>query len=108
MEDRDVRGRVQTVSELVEYQAGAVVSKTLLKRKTGSVTVFAFDEGQSLSEHTVAHDALVQLIDGQAEITISGTPHVVEQGQLILMPGDQPHAVRATRRFKMVLTMLRD
>jgi quercetin dioxygenase-like cupin family protein len=107
MEQREVDGQVQVLSGLVEYQDGAIVSKILLKQKSGSVTLFAFDDGQSLSEHTVAHDALVQVIDGTAEITISGTPHTLEQGQMIVMPGNRPHAVAAHRRFKMLLTMIR-
>ena len=94
--------------ELVAYQAGAVVSRELVKKKTGTVTVFAFDKDQGLSEHTAPFDALVQVLDGVAEITIGGTPHRLAAGELILMPAGIPHALRAPTPFKMVLTMLRD
>ena len=107
MEQQDVRGVVFSPTELVEYQDGAVVSKTLLKEKAGSVTLFSFDRGQELSEHTVPHDALVHVIDGEVEITISGTPHRLQQGHMILMPANEAHAVKAIRRFKMVLTLIR-
>ena len=96
-----------TVTDLVEYQDGSVVSRTVLKTETGSVTAFAFDEGQELSEHSVPHDALAHVVDGEAEIRISGAPHRVRSGQVVLMPANQPHAVVARRRFKMILTMIR-
>jgi quercetin dioxygenase-like cupin family protein len=83
------------------------VSREILKKPTGSVTVFAFDEGQGLSEHTAPFDALVQVVDGEAEITISGQPHRVASGRMILMPAGEPHALRARSRFKMILTMIR-
>lgn len=91
----------------IGYQDGAVVSKTLLKKEAGTVTLFAFDAGQELSEHTVPHDALAYLLDGEAEIRIAGRPHHLVRGDLLLMPAGQPHAVRATGRFKMLLTMIR-
>jgi len=94
--------------ELVAYQAGAVVSRELVKRKTGSVTVFAFDKDQGLSEHTAPFDALVQVLDGVVEITIGGTPHRVGAGELLLMPANVPHALKAIERFKMMLTMIRE
>jgi len=97
----------RAVVDLLAYQEGAIVSRILAKKPTGSVTVFAFDQGQSLSEHTAPFDALVHLLDGEAEITIGGKPHLLAAGQVILMPADIPHAVRAVRRFKMILTMLR-
>jgi quercetin dioxygenase-like cupin family protein len=103
----DLTGEVWPLSGLVDYQDGAVVSRTLLKKSTGSVTVFAFDRGQELSEHTVAHDAFVYVIAGEAEIVVSGAPHRLTQGDVILMPGNRPHAVKAVGRFKMVLSMLR-
>jgi quercetin dioxygenase-like cupin family protein len=96
-----------TVESLVEYQADAIVSRILVKQPAGSVTLFAFDADQSLSEHTVPHDALVHVLDGEAEITIAGRPHRVPAGEAILMPAHEPHAVRAVTRFKMLLTMLR-
>lgn len=100
-------GPVRSVSALVNYQDGAVVSRTVVKKGAGTVTVFAFDAGQALSEHTVPHDALVHVVDGEAEITISGTPHRVGAGEMIVMPANEPHGVTATKRFKMVLTMIR-
>ena len=103
----DLANGVLPLSSVVEYQDGAVVSRTLVKKSTGSVTVFAFDRGQELSEHTVPHDAFVQVIDGEAEITVSGTAHRLKQGDAILMPGNRPHAVKAIDRFKMVLSMIR-
>lgn len=105
--ERSIVGRVGKLADLVDYQSEAVVSRTLLKQKSGSVTVFAFDAGQSLSEHTVPHDALVQLIDGVAKITIGGTPHRLVAGDAIVMPGNVAHAVHAEERFKMVLTLIR-
>jgi len=107
MDNREIGHASQALGGLVDYQQDAVVSRTILKKDTGTVTVFAFDRDQALSEHSVPHDALVHVFDGQAEITIGGEPHSVEQGQLILMPADVPHAVRAVERFKMVLIMLR-
>jgi len=91
----------------VAYQQGSVVSKTILEKKTGTVTLFAFDEGQGLSEHTAPFDALVQVLDGEARIEISGTPFHLKQGEMIIMPANEPHAVKAVRRFKMLLTMIR-
>ncbi len=102
----NVYDEVRCLSGLVEYQDGAVVSRTLLKKSTGSVTLFAFDQGQDLSAHTVPHDALVYVFDGEVEIRIAGTPHQLKKGDTIIMPGNQPHAVKATARFKMILTMI--
>jgi quercetin dioxygenase-like cupin family protein len=93
--------------DLVGYQDGAVVSRTLLKRGGGTLTLFAFDEGQSLSEHTAAFDAVAHVLEGAALITIAGTPLEVAAGQMVLMPANQPHAVVARTRFKMLLTMIR-
>lgn len=103
----DLHGRVQELAGLVSYQDGAVVSRTLIKQPKGTVTLFAFDRGQELSEHTVPHDALVQVLDGEVEITIAGSPNRLRQGEAIVMPGSQPHAVKAVQRFKMMLTMIR-
>jgi len=93
---------------LADYQEGAVVSRTIINKKTGTVTFFAFDEGQSLSEHTAPFDALVYILDGEAEITISGKPVKVSEGEILIMPANQPHALKAVKRFKMVLTMVRE
>jgi len=92
---------------LVEYGEGAVVSRTLLENDVGTVTLFAFDSGHGLSEHTTPFDALVHVVEGEGDIIIGGKSHRVEAGQVVLMPADVPHAVRAARRFKMLLTMLR-
>ena len=92
---------------LVAYSEGSVVSRTLIKRDTGSVTVFAFDKGEGLSEHTAPFDALVHVLDGEAEITVGGAPHMVKAGQMILMPSGTPHAVKAIERFKMTLFLAR-
>jgi quercetin dioxygenase-like cupin family protein len=94
-------------SDLVDYQSDAIVSREVLKKKTGSVTLFAFDAGQGLSEHTAPFDALVQVLDGEAEITIAGKRHRVRSGELILMSANRPHALKAVQRFKMMLIMIR-
>lgn len=96
-----------TLDEQVAYQKDTVVSKTLIDKKTGTVTLFAFDQGQGLSEHTAPFDAMVQIIDGEAEIRISGNPHRVKAGQIIIMPANEPHALKAIEPFKMLLTMIR-
>jgi len=95
------------LADVVDYQAGSVVSRTLIKKGTGTVTLFAFDEGEGLSEHTAPFDALVLVADGEAEITISGIAHRVAAGEVILLPAAEPHAVKAVTRFKMLLTMIR-
>jgi quercetin dioxygenase-like cupin family protein len=95
------------VQELVEYQAGAVVSRQIVKQEKGNVTLFAFDTGQELSEHTAPFDALVHVLEGEVEITISGKPIRTRAGEMVLMPANQPHALRAVSRFKMLLTMIR-
>ena len=92
---------------LVNYQDGAVVSRVVLKREKGNITIFAFDEGQGLSEHTSPFDALVQATEGEAEITVSGKPIALKAGEVVLLPAEQPHAVKAITRFKMLLTMVR-
>ena len=95
------------VRDLVNMQEGAVVSRTLLKRGGGVVTLFAFDEGQALSEHTTTFDAVVQVLEGEAEIQVSGKAAHVNAGEMILLPANQPHAVKASGKFKMLLTMIR-
>jgi len=102
-----VAAQAAKAAALVNYQTGAVVSRELVKKTTGTVTVFAFDAGQGLSEHTAPFDALVQVLEGEVEIMISGKPHRVTGGELILMPAHQPHALKALTRFKMMLTMIR-
>jgi quercetin dioxygenase-like cupin family protein len=99
--------RALRLTDLVNYQEGAVVSRTIVDKDTGTVTLFAFDEGQGLSEHTAPYDALVSLIDGEAEIVISGKAFHLKIGEMILMPANEPHALKAVKRFKMILTMIR-
>ena len=98
---------VVRVTDLVNYQDGAVVSRTLVTRSTGTVTLFAFDEGQGLSEHTAPFDALAHVLEGQAEIVVSGKPLRTTAGEAVLMPANQPHSLKALSRFKMLLTMIR-
>ena len=93
--------------DLLNYQEGSIVSRALIDKKAGTVTLFAFDEGQGLSEHTAPFDALVHIIDGKAEITISGNAIHVKGGEMVVMPANQPHALRALTRFKMILIMIR-
>jgi len=101
------RGRALGLKDLAEYQDGSVVSRTLIDKKVGTITLFAFDEGQGLSEHTAPYDAFVYVFDGDAEVIISGSSHTLSSGQMIIMPAGKPHAVRAIRRFKMMLVMIR-
>lgn len=93
--------------DLVSYQEGSVVSRQITKTEAGNVTLFAFDAGQELSEHTAPYDALVHVLEGEAEIHISGQPYLLSGGEAIIMPADEPHALRATQKFKMLLTMIR-
>lgn len=95
------------LAEGVQYAPGSIVSRTLLKTDTGTLTLFAFDEGQELSEHTAPFNALVQVLDGTTTVVIGGKPITVQEGELVLMPANVPHAVRAGGRFKMLLTMFR-
>jgi len=97
---------VNRLVDLVAYQGG-VVSRTIIDKKAGTITLFSFDEGQGLSEHTAPFDALVFLLDGEAEISISGKPFHLREGEMIIMPANQPHALKALKRFKMLLAMIR-
>ncbi len=101
------KSEVLKIAELVSYQAGSVVSRQITKAETGNVTLFAFDKDQELSEHTAPFDALVQVLEGEAEIKISGRPYHLGTGDAIILPADEPHAVLALQRFKMLLTMIR-
>ncbi len=96
-----------SLAGLVEYQAGAVVSREVVKKPTGTVTVFAFDAGQGLSEHSAPFDALAYLLDGRAEIVIGGKPVAAKAGDMVVMPANVPHALKAVERFKMLLVMIR-
>jgi len=100
-------GQAIRLIDLADYQEGSVVSRTIIDKKTGTVTFFAFDQGQGLSEHTAPFDALVYLLEGEAEIVISGKPIRLKDGEMVIMPANQPHAVTATKNFKMILTMIR-
>jgi quercetin dioxygenase-like cupin family protein len=100
-------GKALTLSELVAYQDGSVVSKTLIDKKIGTLTMFSFDAGQGLSEHTAPFDAVVQVVDGEAQVIINGEPQTVAAGQLIIMPANIPHELKAVKPFKMLLTMIR-
>ncbi len=99
--------RTLKLAELVEYQEGSVVSRTIIDQKTGTLTLFAFSQGQGLSEHTAPFDALVHLLDGQAEVTISGKSYLLTEGETIIMPANKPHALKAIKDFKMLLVMIR-
>ena len=98
---------VMKLVDIVSYQEEAIVSREIVSKNTGTVTVFAFDSGQGLSEHTAPYDALVCLIDGEAEVTIAGKPLHLAAGDMVIMPASKPHALKAVTRFKMVLTMIR-
>ena len=100
-------GEAVRLADLADYQEGSVVSRTIVDKGTGTVTFFAFDEGQGLSEHTAPFDALVYLLEGEAEVVLSGKPMRLKEGEMVIMPANQPHALRATKRFKMILTMIR-
>ena len=99
--------KVSNMKDMVAYQDGSVVSKEIIKKSTGTVTIFAFDQDQGLSEHTAPFDALVYLLDGEVEIVIAGEPHQLKAGEMIIMPGGKPHSLKAVTRFKMMLVMIR-
>lgn len=96
-----------TLKEHVQYADDSIVSKTIIKKNTGTITLFAFDKGQKLSEHTTPFDALVQIVDGEAELIIGSETVLVSEDQIAIMPADVPHAINANKRFKMLLTMIR-
>lgn len=99
--------RAVTLKTLVNFQEASIVSRTLVDREAGTVTLFAFDKGQGMSEHTAPFDALVEIVDGKAEVTIAGRKHNLQEGEIIVMPANQPHSLKAVERFKMLLTMIR-
>ena len=99
--------QVKNLSDLVKYQENAVVSSEVIKKDTGIITVFAFDKGQGLSEHTAPFDALVNIIDGQAEVTVSGKLFTMKKGEMIIMPANKPHSMKAVEKFKMFLVMIK-
>jgi quercetin dioxygenase-like cupin family protein len=100
-------GKVKNVKDLTSYQEDSVVSRTLIDKKEGTVTMFSFSEGQGLSEHTAPFDAMAMIVDGEAEISIDGEPNLVREGEMIIMPANHPHALRAVKDFKMMLVMIR-
>ncbi len=104
---KKLAGVAATLTDLLEYQDDAVVSRTIIDKKTGTLTLFSFDEGQGLSEHTAPFDAFVYIVDGEAEVTISGNSLQLRAGEVVVMPANEPHALRATKRFKMMLVMIR-
>jgi quercetin dioxygenase-like cupin family protein len=97
----------QELASLVEYQGGSVVSRALISRRAGTVTLFAFDEGEGLSEHTAPYEALAQVVEGKALVTVAGVPNEMEAGDAVLLPAGRPHSLQARTRFKMLLTMVR-
>jgi len=100
--------KVARITDLIDYSPESVVSRELIKRRTGSVTLFAFDKGERLSEHIVPFDAMAYLVEGEVEVVISGKPYTVKKDEMIIMPANEPHSLKATKRFKMVLTMIRN
>ena len=106
-ENEHLLGQVSRLTDLVNYQEGSVVSRTLVEKNTGTVTLFAFAEGQGLSEHTAPFDALVYIFDGESDITIAGRSLHLKSGEMTIMPANQPHALKAVTRFKMMLVMIR-
>lgn len=107
-DEKNLTGRALNLTELIQYQPGTVVSRTLLNKKTGTLTLFAFDEGEGLSEHTVPFEATVQILDGSADVTIDGVDQRVTAGEMLIMPAHHPHSLRAAEKFKMLLIMIRD
>lgn len=102
-----IKAKSASLAGLVEYQDEAIVSREIIRKNTGTITVFAFDEGQGLSEHTAPFDAFVQILDGVAEITISGKPVKASAGEAVIMPANEPHSLKAVKPFKMLLVMIR-
>ena len=103
----ELSAQVMRLADMVGYQDGSVVSRTLMNQPAGTITLFAFDKGQELSEHTTPYAAMVNVLDGEATITIAGQAYDLNEGDMIIMPANQPHAVKAAERFKMMLTMIR-
>jgi quercetin dioxygenase-like cupin family protein len=104
----DMKGKAVKLKGLVEYQKGSVVSRTVIDKKTGTVTLFSFDEGEGLSEHAASYDAMVVDLEGTVEVKISGVSNRLEEGEVIIMPANKPHALKALTRFKMMLVMIRE
>lgn len=101
------KAKIFNFSDSIEYSDGGIVSKSVLKKQTGNISLFSFDKGEALSEHTAPFDAMIQVVDGKGEITIGGKPYILESGETIIMPANISHSVKAVEKFKMVLTMIR-
>jgi len=106
-ENTKLFAQAATLSSLIDYQTGSVVSRTIIDKTAGTITVFAFDQDEGLSEHSAPYDALVYILDGEAEVTISGKPIKLKKGELTMMPANEPHALSAMTKFKMLLVMIR-
>ena len=104
----ELKGKVLVTNDLVQYQEGTIASRMLVFKKIGTITLFAFDEGEGLSEHSAPFDAILTVTDGEAEVTIAGKPFTVRTGEMIIIPANKPHGVQAKQRFKMTLTMIRE
>jgi quercetin dioxygenase-like cupin family protein len=104
----ELLGRVLYLKDLVQYQDGTIASRMIVNRKAGSITLFSFDEDQGLSEHTAPYDAVVTILDGECDVWIGGTIHSLKEGETIIFPANIPHALTATKRFKMMLVMIRE
>jgi quercetin dioxygenase-like cupin family protein len=107
MTKNELKAKASTLRDLIDYQEGSVVSRTLIDKKAGTVTLFAFDENQGLSEHTTPYDAMVYVLDGEVEVTISGKPITLKEGEITIMPTNVSHALTAKTKFKMLLTMIK-
>lgn len=107
MQELFSKGKVLNLEVMVEYSSGGVISKQVLKNPSGNITLFSFDKGQGLTEHTAPFDAVVQVLDGEAQITIGGNPNLVKKGETIIMPANVSHALHAVEQFKMLLTMIK-
>jgi quercetin dioxygenase-like cupin family protein len=105
--NENIIAQANNLESLIDYQKESVVSKTIVAKKTGTVTLFAFDKGQGLSEHSASYDSMVYILDGEAEITVSGKETVVKKGEMILLPANKPHALRALSQYKMLLIMIK-
>jgi quercetin dioxygenase-like cupin family protein len=106
-EPNSLKAQAISLTGLINYQEGAVVSRTLIDKKVGTLTLFAFAEGQGLSEHTVPFDAFIYILDGEAEVVISGKAYRVGAGEMLIMPANEPHSLKALKKFKMMLVMIR-
>ncbi|MBY8992194.1 MAG: cupin domain-containing protein [Candidatus Lokiarchaeota archaeon] len=107
MSEKEILGQVFDLDKMLDYQEGSVVSRTIMNKNVGTVTLFSFDKDEGLSEHTAPFDALVYILDGEAEIIIGNQTHIVKKGQMIIMPANEPHALKALKQFKMMLVMIK-